>query len=71
MTTLTIILALIPVALEFGKAGELRSPMAIAVIGGLTLSWLLTLFVVPVAYTVFEEVAKAISSAWRSLFTAR
>ncbi|MCS7253290.1 MAG: efflux RND transporter permease subunit [Armatimonadota bacterium] len=67
MTTLTLILALIPVALEFGKAGELRSPMAIATIGGLILSWMLTLLVVPVAYTVFEEVAQSISNAWRKL----
>ncbi len=67
MTTLTLILALIPVALEFGKAGELRSPMAIATIGGLTLSWMLTLFVVPVAYTVLEEAAQLITGAWRKL----
>lgn len=65
MTTLTLILALIPVALEFGKAGELRSPMAIATMGGLALSWVLTLFVVPVAYTVLEEVAQSIANLWR------
>lgn len=70
MTTLTLILALIPVALEFGKAGELRSPMAIATIGGLTLSWMLTLFVVPVAYTVFEETTQRIANAWRKLVVA-
>jgi len=35
---------------------ELRAPMAIAVIGGLTLSTLLTLFVVPAVYAMFEDV---------------
>jgi CzcA family heavy metal efflux pump len=54
MTTFATVLGLIPLAL--GVGGETsQAPLAIAVIGGLTLSTLLTLFFVPTLYTVFEE----------------
>lgn len=54
MTSLATVLGLIPMAL--GVGGErTQAPLAIAVIGGLTVSTLLTLFFVPVLYTVFEE----------------
>lgn len=55
MTTLTTILGLVPLALGLGEGGELMAPMATAVIGGLTLSTLLTLVVIPVVYTIFED----------------
>lgn len=55
MTTLTMIFAVLPVALELGEGAEMRAPMAIAVLGGLTFSTLLTLLVVPVAYTLFDD----------------
>lgn len=55
MTTLSTVLAMIPVALQIGRASELRSPMAIVVIGGLILSTLLTLVVVPVMYVFFDN----------------
>ncbi|MEO1337555.1 MAG: efflux RND transporter permease subunit, partial [Myxococcota bacterium] len=50
MTTLTTVLALIPMAIGFGEGGELRAPLAITVMSGLILSTLLTLFVVPATY---------------------
>ncbi|SHJ68604.1 hydrophobic/amphiphilic exporter-1, HAE1 family [Anaerobranca californiensis DSM 14826] len=50
MTALTTILALIPLALGLGDGGEMQGPMAIVVIGGLFISTLLTLFVLPVIY---------------------
>jgi HAE1 family hydrophobic/amphiphilic exporter-1 len=50
MTTLTTIFGMLPVALRIGRASELRAPMAIVVIGGLLVSTLLTLVVIPVAY---------------------
>ncbi len=50
MTTLTTILGLMPMALAWGEGAELRSPLAITVAGGLLLSTLLTLVVIPAAY---------------------
>jgi HAE1 family hydrophobic/amphiphilic exporter-1 len=51
MTALTTILALTPLALGLGSGGESWSPMARSVIGGLSMSTILTLFVIPVIYT--------------------
>ena len=55
MTTLTTILALAPMALGLGEGAEIRGPMAITVIGGLAVSTLLTLVVIPTAYAVFDR----------------
>jgi hydrophobic/amphiphilic exporter-1 (mainly G- bacteria), HAE1 family len=50
MTTATTVLGLLPMALAFGQGAELRSPLAITVAGGLLLSTLLTLVVIPTLY---------------------
>jgi len=50
MTTLTTILALLPMAVSWGEGAELRSPLAVTVAWGLFLSSLLTLVVIPAAY---------------------
>jgi HAE1 family hydrophobic/amphiphilic exporter-1 len=55
MTMLTTTLGLLPLALGFGEGAEVRSPMAITVIGGLTVSTLLTLIVIPVVYSVMDR----------------
>jgi multidrug efflux pump subunit AcrB len=55
MTTLCTILGLIPMAVGLGEGSESNAPMAIAVIGGLTVSTVLTLFFIPTLYTIFEE----------------
>ena len=55
MTSLTTILALVPMALGIGEGASLSSPMAVAVIGGLTTSTLLSLIVIPCVYYVFES----------------
>ena len=55
MTSLTTILALLPLTLGFGESASLRSPMALAVIGGLITSTLLTLVVIPCVYDVFDR----------------
>jgi multidrug efflux pump subunit AcrB len=52
MTTMTTILGMVPLAVGLGEGSELMQPLAIAVVGGLAVSTLLTLFVVPVAYIV-------------------
>ena len=54
MTSLATVLGLIPLAIGFGGKSA-QAPLAIAVIGGLTVSTFLTLFLVPTLYTVFEE----------------
>ena len=55
MTTITTILGLFPLALGIGKGAELRSSMAITVIGGLAISTLLTLIVIPVVYSILDR----------------
>jgi len=55
MTALTTILGMVPLAIEFGSGSETWSPLARAVIGGLTTATLLTLFIIPLLYIVFEK----------------
>jgi HAE1 family hydrophobic/amphiphilic exporter-1 len=55
MTTLAMIAGMLPSALALGEGGGFRAPMSRAVIGGLITSTILTLIVVPVAYTYFDD----------------
>lgn len=56
MTTVSTILGMLPIALGLGAGAELRQPMAVAIGGGLITSSLLSLIVVPVLYTILEDV---------------
>ncbi len=56
MTTAAMVFGMLPTALKLGEGAEARAPMAIAVIGGLITSTLLTLVVVPVVYTIIDDV---------------
>ena len=56
MTTAAMIFGMLPIALALGEGGGFRAPMARAVIGGLITSTMLTLLVVPVAYTYFDDI---------------
>lgn len=58
MTSVSTIAAAVPPALALGPGAETRIPMAIAVIGGVTVSTFLTLFVVPAAYLLFVPLEK-------------
>lgn len=58
MTSLTTILALLPMCFGFGEGASLRSPMALAVIGGLFTSTIMTLVVIPCVYYVFDKKVK-------------
>ena len=60
MTSLTTILALLPLTIGFGESVALRSPMALAVIGGLVTSTLLTLVVIPCVYDVLDQLKEKI-----------
>ena len=55
MTTLTTVLGLLPLSLGLGEGGEAQAPMARVVIGGLTSSTLITLVLIPVVYSLFEQ----------------
>jgi HAE1 family hydrophobic/amphiphilic exporter-1 len=55
MTTLCTLFGFLPLALAFGEGAEVRSPMAITVIGGLLVSTLLTLVVIPVVYDRLDQ----------------
>ncbi|MEH2093378.1 efflux RND transporter permease subunit, partial [Nostoc sp.] len=55
MTTASTILGMLPIALGLGAGSELRSPMAVAIAGGLVTSTILSLIVVPVVYTVLDD----------------
>lgn len=55
ITKLTTILGLVPMAVGVGEGAELRAPMAITVIGGVTLTTFLTLLVIPVVYSVMDR----------------
>jgi len=57
MTALSTILGVLPLALAIGSGAELRAPIARAVIGGMISSTLLTLLVIPVVYTMFDDLA--------------
>ena len=55
MTTLTTVLGLLPMAIGAGEGAEVRTPMAITVIGGLLVSTMLTLVVIPVVYSLMDR----------------
>jgi HAE1 family hydrophobic/amphiphilic exporter-1 len=66
MTTLAQILGALPIALALGRGAEFRAPLGIVIVGGLMLSSLLTLLVIPCSYTVFDDI-----SNWFSRVTHR
>ncbi len=73
MTSFATIAAALPLALAFGPGAELRAPMAIAVIGGVLVSTLLTLFVVPCVYELlarFERDRGAVEQRQREIAQA-
>jgi HAE1 family hydrophobic/amphiphilic exporter-1 len=63
MTSSTTILGLLPMALGLGEGAELRAPLAITVIGGLGLATILTLFVIPVVYSLLDRKAFGVAAA--------
>jgi hypothetical protein len=62
MTTIAMVAGMVPSALSFGAGGEFRSPMAIAVIGGLTVSTFLSLLFVPAFFTIVDDFGRL---CWR------
>jgi HAE1 family hydrophobic/amphiphilic exporter-1 len=64
MTTLAMIFGMLPLAFEIGSGAEARAPMARAVIGGLITSTILTLVVVPVVYSYFDDLSVWFGRLW-------
>ena len=64
MTTLAMIFGMLPLALGIGAGAEERAPMARAVVGGLVTSTFLTLLVVPVVYTLLDDLAAWVRRRW-------
>jgi len=72
MTTIAMGAGMLPIALGMGGAdSSFRSPMAVAVIGGLVTSTLLSLLVIPVAYTYLDDFNSWIKALWRRYATAK
>lgn len=71
MTALTTILGMVPLAVELGSGSETWSPLARAVIGGLTTTTILTLVVIPVLYIVFEQTGERVKGYFRRRKLAR
>lgn len=67
MTTLAMGFGMLPIALGFGADPSFRSPMAIAVIGGLVTSTVLSLIVVPAVYTYVDDAESLLGKFWRRL----
>jgi multidrug efflux pump subunit AcrB len=70
MTTVAMVAGMMPSALAFGAGGEFRSPMALAVIGGLLFSTMLSLVFVPAMFLLMDDVGKFIWCQSKRLFTS-
>ena len=72
MTTFAMIFGMLPVALALGEGAEFRAPMGQAVIGGLITSTLLTLFIVPVVYSILDDLgSKSFFSLFKRIFSKK
>ncbi len=69
LTTFTTILALLPLSFGFGAGGELQASLARVVIGGLSASTLITLFLIPIVYVTVASVMERVKNAVASLKT--
>ncbi|NLM03906.1 MAG: efflux RND transporter permease subunit, partial [Clostridiales bacterium] len=67
MTTFTTVLGMLPMALGIGEGAEVQAPMAAVVVGGLSLSTVLTLLVTPTIYTIMDDLSIKVKSKFRRI----
>jgi HAE1 family hydrophobic/amphiphilic exporter-1 len=67
MTTGTTVMAMLPVAAGIGEGAETQAPLATAVVGGLLFSTLVTLVLVPVVYSIFDDLVVRMRERWQRL----
>jgi multidrug efflux pump len=69
MTTFAAILGAVPLAVGFGTGGEMRQPLGVAVVGGLAVSQILTLYTTPVVYLYLDRGRLWVLTRWNRFYT--